>query len=245
MEDLPWRLVTVDIDGTLTTEHGWWPIAVARGRVADYRDSGRALRSGREDENAHLARLFGLAQGMGEAEITEIFRRTHRVRGIAETVATLRSAGAHVALLTHNPSFVLRWYSKEFGFEGGSGGWGLTLHHGRVGAPRGVLADKVRGLRSLLRRFPVPAATVCHIGDAWPDARLSPMVGGFVAFNAKGPAVARVADAAVVGRDLRAVLPVLERIVPRVPVKGARPLDEPSNTRGAGTARALHGIRRP
>jgi phosphoserine phosphatase len=239
----PWRLVTVDIDGTLTTEHGWWPIAVAQGKVAEYQRSRRALMAGREDEDTHLTRLFELAVGLTPAELAEIFQRTHRVRAIRETVEALRQDGVHVALLTHNPSFVIQWYSRTFGFEGGSGGWGLVVRDGHVQPPRGVRADKVRGLSALLRRFPGPSRDVCHVGDAWPDARLSPLIGGFVAFNAKGPTVRTVADAAVHSLDLRTLLPVLADLSPRRPVNDAEPLDEPSNRRSTGTRSAGHGIR--
>ena len=245
MPPFPWRLVTVNIDGTLTSEHGWRPIAAARGCLRAYTAYRKALLAGREDENSHLRHLFAFAVGLTPDRLEPILQRTRRVQGIPETVAELHARGARVPLLTHNPAFLIRWYCDTFGFDGGSGGWGLSLRHGRVQPPGRVVADKVRGLRTLRREFGVPFGRICHVGDAWPDARLAPLLGGFIAFNPKRPAVARVADATVRGTDLRAILPVLDRLRPRRPLNDARPLDAPSNTREADTAGGRHGIRRP
>jgi len=237
---VPWSLVTFDIDGTLTTRHGWWPIAQALGKLPDYNRTNRALRSGRETEDVHLEKLFALATGVSRSRFEALLAASPRVAGIEETVRSLRAEGTHVALLSHNAGPVLDWYRRAFGFEAGSGGWGLAYADGHVAAPREVRADKVRGLADLAARFRVPYRSICHVGDAWPDARLAPILGGFVAFNPKGEAVAEVADAVVRGRDLRRVVPVLERLVPRRPVKGARPLAESSNTAN-GAARASGG----
>jgi phosphoserine phosphatase len=229
-------MVTIDIDGTLTSEHGWRPIAAARGRMREYEHSRRALLAKREDEDTHLTRLFELAEGLDRVALDALLDGTRRVRGIPETVARLHALGARVPLLTHNPGFVIQWYSRKFGFDGGSGGWGLSMRNGIVQRPGRVRADKVRGLRAIRRRFPAPPWAICHIGDAWPDARLAPLIGGFIAFNPKSTATARAADATLSSGDLREVLPILGRLRPRRPLNDARPLLEPSNSRAAGTA---------
>lgn len=224
LTDFPWRLITVDIDGTLTTVHGWERIASALGRTAEYRVEHDRIDRGEVDEDTHLRILFGFATGLTEARLDQVLERTPKVRGIGAAVTALHHRGAHVALLTHNPSYIIDWYSRRFGFDGGSGGWGSTLRAGRIGVPRGVLADKVLGLRELKRRFRVSGSEICHVGDAWPDARLAPLIGGFVAFNALRASVRAEGDAVVPGGPLDRIVPVLDRLRPRRPVKGARPL---------------------
>lgn len=245
MDGGSFRLVTFDIDGTLTTRHGWRPIAEATGRVAAYERSNRRLRAGRETEDAHLERLFELAVGLPTARFEGLLESAPKVRGIAETVEALHRLGLKVGLLSHNPAIVIDWYCERYGFDGGSGGWGLSYADGHVAVPFGVRADKVRGLEELARRFGTPPERTCHVGDAWPDARLAPLLGGFIAFNPKEPRVGAVADAVVRARDLRKVLPILGSLVPRPPVKGALPFAEGSNSGETERAMGVDGVRRP
>jgi phosphoserine phosphatase len=245
MAPYPWRLVTVDIDGTLTTVHGWREIATARGRRREYDRAHRRIIAGIEDEDAHLRGLFAFAEGLTRHRLEQILESTPKLAGISETVRRLHLKGARVALLTHNPPYVTRWYCRSFGFDAGTGGWGSSLHKGRIGVAGRVRADKVRGLRALERKFGVPARSICHVGDAWPDARLAPLVGGFVAFNPDAARVARTADRVVRSRDLRDILPVLDRLAPRRPVNGARPLAEGSNTRPPDGRAGADGVRHP
>jgi phosphoserine phosphatase len=245
MSDFPWRLVTIDIDGTLTVGHGWSILAREAGRANAYRRESTKIRGHGIDEDAHLRVLFGLATGLTPGRLDAAIRRTPKVHEIAPAVAALKARGAAVSLLTHNPRYVIQWYDREFGFQGGSGGWGSVLRDGRVAPPGRVRADKVRGLRLLERRFGVEPREVVHVGDAWPDARLAPLVGGFVAFNASDRRVPKVADAVLRTRDLRRLLPVLERLAPRRPVNGARPLAEPSNSPPSDGRSVRRGVRRP
>lgn len=224
MARFPWKLVTVDIDDTLTTVHGWRTIAHAAGRLPAYEAESRRIRNDGIDEDAHLKVLFGFATGLDRPRLDAALAGTPRVAHIAATVQAIRARGARCSLLTHNPDYVIAWYDRRFGFEGGSGGWGSKLRQGVVRPPNGVRADKVRGLSLLRRRFRVRASEVVHVGDAWPDARLAPLLGGFVAFNPRSADVAAAADAVVRSRDLASLLPVLERLAPRSVVKGARPL---------------------
>ncbi len=245
MPKFPWRLVTVDIDGTLTTVHGWREIAKASGWVPEYDLEHDRIDRGEVDEDTHLRRLFRLAVGLTQPQLEAVLEATPRLTGITSTVRALHRRGAKVGLLTHNPGYVIDWYDRRFGFDAGSGGWGSTIRDGRVRPPRGVKADKVRGLHDLERRFGVSGGEICHVGDAWPDARLKPLLGGFIALNAERADVREAADAVLTTRSLTDVLPILDRLRPRRPVKGAQPLDEDSNTRPRDGTAPRDGVRRP
>ncbi len=58
-----WDLVTVDIDGTLTTIHGWKVLAAAFGRRADFDQTQRRFFAHEIGEDEHLADMLAVAQG--------------------------------------------------------------------------------------------------------------------------------------------------------------------------------------
>ncbi len=193
----PWRLVTVDIDGTLTLRHGWRDIAVAFGRLEAFEDTNRRFFAQEIGEDPHLADLLDLATGHTVAEVTAVVEKTPKLRGIREGVSRLHARGARVALLTHNPDYVVDWYRRTFGFDDAEGVAAQTVTDGRIGPPVAVRANKPGGLRSLLSRLEVPALTAVHVGDGRSDAEVFRLVGGGVALNSPFPDVNRAADLAL------------------------------------------------
>jgi phosphoserine phosphatase len=206
----PLRLVTFDIDGTLTLGHGWERVALHVGRKREFDQAQRLIRAGKRTEDAHLEWLLDLAAGLTVREVEGLLERTPRLRHLGEAVAALRSRGIRVGLLTHNPQYVCRWYSREFGFDLYAG----VLQRVRAGRilPVGPLhVDKREGLRLLLRATGVPGRQAAHVGDATPDARVFPYVGSGIALNGATSEVQRRADFLVGTRDALALLPLLER----------------------------------
>jgi len=65
----PWRLVTFDIDGTLTPVHGWKGIAVAFGHLAEFEETTRQFRAHEIGEDRHLTNLLNIATGHTVAEV--------------------------------------------------------------------------------------------------------------------------------------------------------------------------------
>lgn len=219
----PFRLVTFDLDGTLTREHGWLAIARATGRVAEYEQSHRAFLAGTRGEEGHLDDLLALAVGRRVDEVEAILAATPKIGGLPETVRALHADGVRLALLTHNPDYVCRWYARTFGFEDFEGTVGERVRDGRVVDAGPAHPDKVAGLLRLRDRAGVPARAIAHIGDGRADAAVFPHVGFGLAFRAARAEVRRAADAVVGGDDLAAVLPVLADARPRTPVNDAPP----------------------
>ena len=209
--DLPYRLVTVDIDGTLTDGHGWRYIADRLGRRAEYDATQALFAAGATDEDQHLRRLLTLARGVSRRQLAEILSSTPRVAGISAGVRELHRAGAKVALLTHNPWYVGTWYVREFHLDGFDGMAGSPRFRGGKVAPEvdGARADKPGGLARLIRRFRVRPGEVAHVGDGLADAAIFPRVGLGVAFGTFEEAVRRAADVVVPGKDFRAVVRAL------------------------------------
>jgi phosphoserine phosphatase len=211
----PWRLVTVDIDGTLTRGHGWRAIAEAFGALPAFEETTRRFHAREIDEDQHLANLLNLATGHTVQEVEVVVDRTPKLAGIREGVQRLHEVGARVALLSHNPSYVTRHYRRQFGFDDDEGVDAQPIVAGRIGPPMGVHADKSGGLRALIDRAGVGAREVVHVGDGWADAALFPRVGGGVALNSRLDSVRSAADLVLASDDFRHVVEALGRMVPR------------------------------
>ena len=211
----PWRLVTVDIDGTLTVGHGWQPIARSFGRLSAFEETNRRFFAHQISEDAHLTNLLSITTGHSVAEVEAILAETPKLAGIAPGVAELRTRGARVALLTHNPDYVADWYRRAFGFDAFEAVSAQRVEDGVIGPPVDVHADKPGGLRALLEREQVLAHAVVHVGDGWSDAELFRLVGGGVAVNSPYPEVARAADLALTTHDFREVAAGISRLRPR------------------------------
>src|SRR5690349_19578340 len=113
MPAFPWRLVTFDIDGTLTTVHGWRFLADRRGRTDVWRSSTARYLRKEATEDEHLRDLLALAVGLDRKELESILSRIPKLRGIRPAVAALHRRGVVAALLTHNPPFVTDWWRKR------------------------------------------------------------------------------------------------------------------------------------
>ncbi len=218
MTKFPFDLVTIDIDGTLTIESGWRYFARRLGREAQYGATEAPYRAGQESEDRHLRDLLELVDGVSLGRVETLMEETPKLSGISEAVQELKSLGATVALLSHNPGYVSEWYVRRFGFEDWDGTKDRPVPevaHGIIGSPGSISADKPGGLTRLLRRHPAPRSRVAHVGDSTADAAVFPLIGYGIALNALLPGVDRAADAALHVTDLRAVVPVLAAAHPR------------------------------
>lgn len=239
-DGFPWRLLTVDIDGTLTRTHGWKEIARTFDRLPEFERTNREFRAGRLEEDTHIADFLRIAQGHTLAELQQALERTPKLAGISEGIALLHDRGVAVALLTHNPDYVVEWYRQRFRFDDGEGVGGQPVVGGRIGPPVGIHADKPAELARLLARHRVPAACVAHVGDSASDAQVFPLVGGGIALNAASPAVERAADLAIRTEDFRRVVEGLQRIRPR-PVSDRPTYPTREGRAGAGTIPSATG----
>jgi HAD superfamily phosphoserine phosphatase-like hydrolase len=211
-----WKLITFDVDGTLTTVHGWEFLAGKVGRAAEYRRSNQRFRAREVGEDEHLADLLRLADGLTVPQVERILEETPKVGGIAEMIQRWHGEGTKVALLSHNPEYVCAWYSRRFGFDGYAGTpVKVADGDGRIELVGGVHADKSQGLRQLLGQFGVPGRATVHVGDGWADAALFALVGAGVALNSPLPEVERAADLALHLLDVRGLPERVDALRPR------------------------------
>jgi len=210
-----WPLVTVDVDGTLTTVHGWGVIAEALGKGSQFLRTQRRFYAKEIDEDEHLTDLLRVVEGADLTTVEAALSVTPRIRGIAEGVDAFHDRGTRVALLTHNPPYVCAWYCRTFGFDDFEGVSCQEVDQGVIQAPHVVRTDKPAGLRALASRYGTLPSRVLHIGDGWADAALFPLVGRGVALNSSLPDVERQADLALRLTDFREVVEAVASLRPR------------------------------
>lgn len=204
------RLVTFDVDGTLTREHGWAYLARRLGRRSEYEATQEAFWRGERGEDEHLLALLDLARGVPVSRLLRLLTRTPRVKGIGSTIRQLHARGQRVGLLTHNPEWVSRWYSERYGFDLWSG-VPQEVRSGRLEPRDRLHVDKLRALGALLRHEGLPPGAVAHVGDGPADARVFPRVGTGVALNARHREVWEAADLVVLTDALPVLVPYLVR----------------------------------
>jgi HAD superfamily phosphoserine phosphatase-like hydrolase len=217
----PIALVTFDVDGTLTREHGWAFLARRLGRWSEYEATQEAFRRGERGEDEHLLALLDLARGVPISRLFRLLERTPRLQGIGATIRRLHARGQRVGLLTHNPLWVSRWYAQRYGFDLWSGVPQGT-RSGRLEPRDHLHVDKVGALRELLRREGLHPGAMAHVGDGPADARIFPRVGTGVALNASRREVWEAADLVVLTQTLSVLVPYLLRGF-KVPPPGRYP----------------------
>jgi phosphoserine phosphatase len=211
----PWPLVTVDLDGTLTRRHGWEAIADRLGRRPLFDRINQRYLDGEAGEDEHLFELLSIATGARLSEVVEALAATPKLDGIAEGIRQFHDAGRRIALLTHNPSYVVDWYVAQFGFDDAEGTRSQSIIDGIVAPPGPTRAGKTAGLRALAQRAGVEPIQVVHVGDGVVDAELFPLVGGGIALNAVRVDVERAADLVLRTDDFRGVVSAVDRLRPR------------------------------
>ena len=205
MATVRWPLVTVDLDGTLTRRHGWEAIADRLGRRPLFDDANRRYLDGTADEDVHLFDLLSIASGASQADVEDALAHTPRIAQLSEGIGRFHAAGRRIALLTHNPTYVVDWYVARFGFDDAEGTRSQGVVDGRIAPPGPTHAGKLPGLRALASRAGVELNQVVHVGDGIVDADLFPIVGGGIALNSTRADVERAADVVLHTNDFREV----------------------------------------
>ena len=204
----PIHLVCFDIDGTIAVGHGWRTVARHRGLQDRFDWAQEEFSAGRATEDVHLARLLNFARGLELSEMEHILATTRHLPHLQEAVDSLHADGKKVALLTHNPGYVCRWYASHYGFDLWAG-VEQEVRAGRIQGVRRVHVDKVEGLRLVLGSTGARAIETANLGDGLADALVFPHVATGIALNSRISLVRNAADLVADVEDARRLLPLL------------------------------------
>ncbi len=210
-------LVCFDLDGTLIqgTIFIWQTLHDAFGT-----DAGRRQRA-KDDFHAgrityqqwfdHDLVLLGEANATRERMVAAL-DAIHPTPGAAETLATLRTAGMHLAIISGSIDLVLEQFfglaafdevlinRLDFDDDGRLvGGTHTDFDVDRKGA----------GVLEIARRLGVDVARTAFVGDNYNDVSAARTAGLSIAFNPRSEELTEAVHEVVTGDDLRGILPHL------------------------------------
>lgn len=206
------KLVVFDVDGTLTQHSSiWWRLhehfgTEELGKVYyDQYFAGQISYQEWADLDA------GLWTGKSLTEVLAVVKDTKLVSGAAETVASLKSRGYEVAILSGGLDIMANYVAQEVGID-----YVLTnrlLHvNGILTGDVDVLVgwgEKIQEIKQVIDHFGISLKETAFVGDGKNDLSVFSVVGLSIAFNPEHPEVAEGADVVFREDDLRQILNVL------------------------------------
>lgn len=204
----PFRLVTLDLDGTLLRTTCFLEVAKAVGQEAEVRRLDDLYFQGKMGLAENFQAEFAVLAGTPVAKAQEAVRRGPWLANVPDGVRDLRALGLRVGLLTDQPRFLAEVAEPSLDpvvcSEGGT-------QDGVIAPPVDYREDKAANLRAWCKAHRVDLDSVVHCGNGANDVPVFERVGLAVAVNPSAPDVARRADVALDGvTDLRDLARALE-----------------------------------
>jgi phosphoserine phosphatase len=207
------RLVTLDLDGTLTREPSIWEYIHKRlgkwyGFAEGYQNQFLAGRITYEEFCERDAQVW---KGMKVKELLEIVKTVPFHPGVDELIHCLKQKGLKLSLVSSGLSLLSDWVHQKYRFDYSVSN--NLLHE------NGVLTGKVKiqvhydkkaeWVREILKKFGVMSEEVIAIGDSKGDMDMFQMVGFSIAFNSSCKDLEQIADVCIMSQNLADIIPRL------------------------------------
>ena len=207
------KLVILDLDGTLTRERSIWEYIHKRlekwyGFAEEYQKQFLAGKISYEEFCERDAQVW---KGMREEEILDIVKTVPFHTGADELIAHLKDKGLKLSVVSSGLSILSNWVHQKYGFD-----YSVSndlLHE------NGVLTGKVRiqvyfdqkaeWVKRILEKFKVRPEEVIAIGDSKGDLDMLQMVGFSIAFNSSCKDLDRIASVCIPSQNLADIIPRL------------------------------------
>lgn len=202
------RLLLADMDSTIVTTETLDEIAAFAGlkeRIAEI--TARSM-NGELDFRQALIERVGMLAGLDAGALEATWAATELMPGAATLVATMRTSGAHTALVSGGFTFFTSRVAERVGFHEHHSNTLLIKRGKLTGAVAEPILDrdaKLAALKRLAAEHGLALSESCTVGDGANDLPMLQAAGLGVAFRAK-PAVAAVARHRVEHGDLTALL---------------------------------------
>ncbi len=209
----PFRLVTLDLDGTLTREPSIWEYIHKRlgkwyGFAEDYQNQFLAGKISYEEFCEHDAQVW---KGMKVETLLEIVKTVPFHPGVDELIHYLKQKGLKLSLVSSGLSLLSDWVHQKYGFD-----YSVSndlLHENGILTGRVKIQvyfdKKAEWVRKILKKFGVKPEEVIAIGDSKGDMDMFQMVGFSIAFNSSCFDLENIANACVRSRNLTDIIPKL------------------------------------
>lgn len=207
------RLVTLDLDGTLTRERSVWEYIHKQlgkwyGFAEDYQNQFLAGKISYEEFCERDAQVW---KGMKVKELLEIVKTVPFHPGANELTHYLRQKGLKLSLVSSGLSLLSDWVHQKYGFDYSVSN-DLLHENGLLtgGVKIQVYYDKkAEWVRKILNKFGVKPEEVIAIGDSKGDIDMFQMVGFSVAFNSSCCELEKIANVCVPSQNLADIIPRL------------------------------------
>ena len=211
---MPSVLVVMDVDSTVIEQEVIEMLAAHAGVESDVKEITEAAMHGVLDFESSLRARVALLRGLPVSALDDVARDVQLTYGASELCETLHLAGHHVALVSGGFDVIVDRIAAELGVR-------YTLAN-RLEIVGGVLTGEIEGsvvdraakadaLRNFAHELGIPMNRTIAVGDGANDIDMVEAAAIGVAFAAK-PALQAVADVVLQDRDLRAVLPLVDRL---------------------------------
>jgi phosphoserine phosphatase len=207
------KLVTFDLDGTLTRERSIWEYIHKKmgkwyGFAEEYQKKFLAGDISYEcfcELDAHVWK------GMRVEELLEIVKTVPFHPGVDELISYLKNKGLKLSMVSSGLSILSNWIHQKYGFD-----YSVSndlLHE------NGILTGKVKiqvyydqkaaWVKKILKQFRVKPEEVIAIGDSIGDIDMFHMVGFSVAFNSSCSDLDQIANLCIRTHNLADITPKL------------------------------------
>jgi phosphoserine phosphatase len=208
-----YRLVTLDLDGTLTRERSIWEYIHKRlgkwyGFAEDYQNQFLAGKISYEEFCERDAQVW---KGMKVEELLEIVKKVPFHPGANELVHYLKKKGLKLSLVSSGLSLLSDWVHRTYGFDYSVSN-DLLHENGLLigGVKIRVYYDKkAEWVKRILKQFRVKPEEAIAIGDSKGDIDMFQMVGFSVAFNSSSFDLEKIANVCVPSQNLADIIPML------------------------------------
>jgi phosphoserine phosphatase len=207
------KLVTFDLDGTLTREPSIWEYIHKRlgkwyGFADDYQKQFLAGEISYEEFCERDAQVW---KGMKVEELFEIVKAVPFHAGVDELIQYLKQKGLKLTLVSSGLSLLSDWVRQKYGFD-----YSVSndlLHENGIltgGVKIQVRYDKkAEWVKKILKKFRVKPEEVIAIGDSKGDTDMFQMAGFSVAFNPSCLDLEKIANICIRSRNLTDIIPKL------------------------------------
>jgi phosphoserine phosphatase len=204
------KLVTFDLDGTLTREASIWEYIHKRlgkwyGFAEDYQNQFLAGKISYEEFCERDAQVW---KGMRVGKLLEIVMTVPFRPGVDELIYYLKQKGLKLSMVSSGLSLLSDWVHHNYGFD-----YSVSndlLHENGILTGRvkiQVQYDKKREwVKKILKKFGVKPEEVIAIGDSKGDMDMFQMVGFSVAFNSSCCELEQIATVCVRSQNLADII---------------------------------------
>ena len=209
----PFRLVTLDLDGTLTREPSIWEYIHKRlgtwnGFAEDYQNQFLAGKISYEEFCERDAQVW---KGMKVEALLEIVKTVPFHPGVDELIHYLKRKGLKLSLVSSGLSLLSDWVHQKYGFD-----YSVSndlLHEDGILTGRVKIQvyfdKKAEWVRKILKKFGVKPEETIAVGESKGDMDMFQMVGFSMAFNSSCLDLEKIANICVPSRNLADIIPRL------------------------------------